>query len=161
MTEDSQPRRLPRLLVAIIAFKFFKAVLFLGAGAALMFARQEPASRLVLHWADWVEGTPRLGFTAQILRDVSDQFALHFSGIVASCLFAGIVVACEGIFLSRGYTWAPWLTIVLTALFIPLELQHLIHRPSWHQILLLIVNILIVIYLYNHRRFFKRHLESG
>ena len=115
----------------------------------------------MLHWADWVEGTPRLGFTAHILRGLSDDFALHFSGIVASCILAGVVVACEGIFLARGYTWAPWLTIVLTALFIPLEVSHLVARGiSWHQILLLVVNILIVIYLYLHRKFFKRHFEA-
>ena len=159
MAGRSRTSKRPSLLVAIIAFKFFKAALFLAAGAALAFARQEPASRLFLRWADWVEGSPRIGFTARLLRELSLDFELHFSAIVASCLIAGVVVLCEGTFLVRGYTWAPWLTIVLTSLFIPLEVRHLFRRFSGHQFLLLFVNVLIVIYLYQHRKFFKRHLE--
>ncbi len=156
----SQPKR-PSLLVAIIVFKFFKAVLFLVAGAALAIERQEPVSRLLLRWADWVEGTPRLGFTARMLRDLSFAFELHFPAIVASCLIAGVIVLCEGTFLARGYTWAPWLTIVLTAIFIPFEVKHLFLRSfSAHRFLLLFVNVLIVIYLYQHRKFFKRHMEA-
>jgi uncharacterized membrane protein (DUF2068 family) len=71
-----------------------------------------------------------------------------------------VVVAFEGVFLARGYTWAPWLTIVLTAVFIPLEVRHLFHKFSGHRFLLVFLNILIVVYLYQHRKLFKRHMES-
>ncbi len=161
MAGRSPESKRPGLLVAIIIFKFFKAVLFLVAGAALAIERQEPVSRLLLRWADWVEGTSRLGFTARMLRDLSFAFELHFPAIVASCLIAGVIVACEGFFLARGYTWAPWLTIVLTAVFIPFEVRHLFVRSfSAHRFLILFVNVLIVIYLYLHRKFFKRHMEA-
>ncbi|MGH9441329.1 MAG: DUF7144 family membrane protein [Thermoanaerobaculia bacterium] len=155
------PQKRPSLLVGIIGFKFVKAVLFLTAGVALALSRQEPASSLALRWADWVEGSPRLSFMAQVLRELSLSFELHFSGIVASCLVVGVVVACEGIFLLRGYRWAPWLTIVLTSAFIPFEVQHLFfHRFSAHRFLLLFLNVLIVLYLYQHRKFFHRHLPA-
>jgi len=161
MAGRSRKQKRPSLLIGIIVFKFFKALLFLVAGAALAFARQEPASLLFQGWADWVEGTQRLAFTARILRELSLDFELHFSAIVASCLIAGVVVACEGTFLARGYTWAPWLTIVLTSIFIPLEVKHLFfHRFSGHRFLLLFLNVLIVAYLYQHRKFFKRHLDA-
>lgn len=162
MAGRSRKQKLPSLLVAIIVFKFLKAVLFLLSGAALLLFRQEPTTRALMRWADWVEGSPRWKITAGVLRDLSANFALHFPAIVATFLAAGVVVTCEGTFLARGYTWAPWLTIVLTSLFIPFEVRHLfLYRFSGHRFLLLFVNILIVVYLYQHRKLFKRHLEAS
>jgi hypothetical protein len=156
--EDRKGR--PVLLVAIIVFKFVKAALFLAAGGALLFYRQESSARALLRWADWLEGASRVRLSAGLLRDLTASFELHFPAIVAACILIGIVLLCEGIFLARGYSWAPWLTILLTAFWIPFEIHSLTrHHFSIHRYVVLAVNLLIVLYLYAHRKFFRRHMD--
>ena len=160
MTESSRKPRRPALLVAIIVFKFFKAALFLAAGGALIFYKQESSTRALLRAADWLEGASRVRISAGVLRDLSTSFELHFPVIVSACILVGIILLCEGIFLSRGYSWAPWLTILLTAFWIPFEIHSLTrHHFSVHRYVLLAVNLLIVLYLYDHRKFFRRHMD--
>lgn len=151
-------RRHP-LLLAIIAFKFFKALLFFAAGSALVLFRPEPSTRFLLRAADWAEGYPRLAVTAHVLRDLSRSFELHFPAIVAACFLASVLLTAEGVCLWLGYTWAPWFTIALTGMWIPLELRVLVGHFTLHGFVFFAVNLLIVLYLYRHRKDFHRHLE--
>jgi uncharacterized membrane protein (DUF2068 family) len=48
------------------------------------------------------------------------------------------------------YRWAEWVTTVITASLIPLELWELIHHPSIGAVLVLFANVLIAGYLYWH-----------
>jgi hypothetical protein len=146
------------VLIGIIALKFFKAALFLASGVALLFFRRDPSSRWLLRVADQADGDPRLRLTAHFFRDLSHGFELHFSAIVGACLVAGIAVACEGAFLALGYTWAPWVTIFLTGVWIPVEIWEVIHRFSLRTFLLMAVNVAIVAYLFVRRKDFHRHL---
>ncbi len=147
------------LLLAIIAFKFFKSFLFFAPGAALLLFRQEPTTRFLLRAAAGAESYPRLGMSAHALRDLSRAFQVHFPGIVSACLIAGVFLAAEGICLWLGYTWAPWFTIALTGMWIPLEVRALAGHFTIHGLVFFAVNLLIVLYLYDHRKDFHRHLE--
>jgi uncharacterized membrane protein (DUF2068 family) len=66
-------------------------------------------------------------------------------------LYAGLYMT-EGIFLLRGKRWAEYVTVVSTALFIPLELYELYHRFTWPRIGILLVNIATVWYLWRRIR---------
>ncbi len=57
------------------------------------------------------------------------------------------VFAVEGVGLWMQKRWAEWLTTIITASLIPLELWELIHKPSIGAALVLVANILIVGYL--------------
>ncbi|HWC66106.1 MAG TPA: DUF2127 domain-containing protein [Thermoanaerobaculia bacterium] len=156
---SGHPERGP-ILLAIIALKYLKAALFLVAGLALFRFRKDPSARWLLRVAERADGDPRLRLTARLLRDLSHSFELHFSAIVASCLIAGVALGCEGTFLARGYAWAPWVTIVLTGMWVPVEAWEVFRRFSVRTLVLMIVNILIVAYLYVHRADFHRHLRE-
>jgi len=146
------------VLIAIIALKFLKGGFFLATTAALFFFQKDPSSRWLLRLAEKADGDPRLRLTAHLFRDLSRNFQLHFSAIVAACLIAGIALATEGTLLLLGYTWAPWVTIFLTGVWIPVELWDVIHRFSFRTLALMIVNIAIVAYLFLHRKDFHRHV---
>jgi uncharacterized membrane protein (DUF2068 family) len=60
------------------------------------------------------------------------------------------VFAIEGIGLWMQRRWAEWLTVIITASLIPMELWELFHRPSLGAAGVLIANMLIVGYLYWH-----------
>lgn len=146
------------VLIAIIVLKYLKGLLFIATGAALFFFQKDPSSRWLLHLAEKADGDPRLRLTAHVFRDLSHSFELHFSAIVASCLIAGLALAGEGTFLLRGYVWAPWVTIMLTGIWVPVELWDVIHRFSIRTLVLMAVNIAIVVYLFVHRKDFHRHI---
>ena len=68
-------------------------------------------------------------------------------------LIAGGMMAYAAIYLIEGLglwfdrPWAEWLTVIATALFIPLELEHLIHKPSFGIAITLVLNLAVVGYL--------------
>lgn len=153
--------RRPAVLLAIIAWKFAKSAAFLAAGAMLAIYRQGAATGALIHAANWADGDPRLHLTAKILRQISTDFELHFSGILAACLIAGVVLGAEGVFLSLGYTWAPWLTIFLTGVWLPIELFRLVAHFSIRTLVVFIINAVVVVYLYFHRHEFTRHFRGS
>jgi uncharacterized membrane protein (DUF2068 family) len=55
-----------------------------------------------------------------------------------------------------GKHWAEWLTVILTASLIPVEIWELIQGPNIWKMLILLGNILIVAYLVWHVRS-RRH----
>jgi uncharacterized membrane protein (DUF2068 family) len=156
-----RPARQPgraAVLVVIIALKFLKGTLFLVAGLALAVFRRGPSSQWLLHAAEKADGDPRLRLTAHLLRDVSRGFELHYSAIVAACVIGGLALCAEGTFLVLGYTWAPWVTIFLTGVWVPVEVWELVHRFSPRTFVLTVVNVAIVVYLFLHRKDFHRRV---
>jgi hypothetical protein len=75
------------------------------------------------------------------------------------------VFAVEGVGLVFRRRWAEWLTVVVTASFIPVEIYELGHRPSPGKAVTLALNVLIVAYLLWRRlreRVASRHaLHAG
>ena len=146
------------ILVAIIVLKFLKGALFVAATGALVVFHRDPASRWLLQIAERADGDPRLRLTARMLRELSRGFQLHFSAILVSCAIAGVALTAEGAFLTLGYTWAPWVTIVLTGVWVPVEVWEVVRRFSPRTFALMIINVAIVVYLFLHRRDFHRHV---
>jgi uncharacterized membrane protein (DUF2068 family) len=62
------------------------------------------------------------------------------------------VFATEGIGLWMQKRWAEWLTTIITASLIPLEVWEVIFRPTVGKALVLVANTAIVIYLVWHVR---------
>jgi len=152
---SDHPERGP-ILFAIIFLKFVKGLLFLAAGLALFGFQKDPSSRWLLRVAEKADGDPRLRVTARLFRELSHGFELHFSAIVAACLIAGLALCGEGTFLIRGYVWAPWVTIVLTGIWVPVEIWEIVRRFSLRTFIVMVVNLAIVVYLYRHRKDFHR-----
>jgi uncharacterized membrane protein (DUF2068 family) len=146
------------VLVFIIVLKGLKGALFLSAAAALAVFRRDPSSRWLLHVAERADGDPRLRLTAKVLREMSHGFELHFSAIIAACVIAGTALCAEGFFLWLGYAWAPWVTIVLTGAWVPVEAWELFRRFSLRTFVLMVVNVAIVAYLFVHREDFHRRV---
>ena len=75
----------------------------------------------------------------------ADHHELHELA-VASLAYAAVFLV-EGIGLLRRRRWAEWLTVVVTASFIPFEIYELVHQPGAGKIAALALNVVIVVYL--------------
>jgi uncharacterized membrane protein (DUF2068 family) len=73
--------------------------------------------------------------------------------IAATALAAdGAFSLFEGWALRRRFAWAPWLVVIATASLLPLEIYEIYRHVRWGRVLILVVNMVIVVYLYRRER---------
>lgn len=135
------------LLRVIAVYKLGKVLLLLGAAYGVLRLRD---ASFIAHIYSWASTLP-----SGLEQDVVRRALAWFSGLSTSRVEAigavtlsyAAIFAVEGIGLWLRRRWAEWLTIVITASLIPLEIWEVIHRPTLGKAAVLIVNIAIVWYL--------------
>jgi uncharacterized membrane protein (DUF2068 family) len=159
MVTVARPAPKPRfnVLRTIAIYKLVKVLLLL----ALVYGevRLSDAS-LTAKLLTWASERP-LGLE----HDVVTRFLEWFSGLSASRVHAlrivtfayAAVFATEGIGLWMQKRWAEWLTVIITASLIPLEVWELMFRPNIGKAAVLVGNTVIVIYLAWHVRSRAKH----
>lgn len=101
-------------------------------------------------------------------HEVATSALEWFSGLSQSRIHAlrfvtlayAAVFSIEGIGLWMRQRWAEWLTTIITASLIPLEIWELFHRPNVGKAIVLVANGAIVAYLVWHVRS-RRHSRTG
>lgn len=162
-TLPSLKKRAPTLYV-IIAVKLAKGLLSLALAFGVYKLAGADLADYFDRFLNWVHLDPENRF----LSDLGDQIAqitpanMHWvaTGTFLYSLF-GLV---EGVGLMFRLSWAGWLAIGESAFFIPIEIYELVRRPDaeYHRffvlLFVLILNIVIVWYLYaNRKRLFRHH----
>jgi uncharacterized membrane protein (DUF2068 family) len=138
--------------LAIIVFKYFKAVLFLlVAIAALTLSRTDPFPT-VEQVARFFRSSPE----NELIRGFSHLTPGFVLRIGFASLFVSAVFGVEASLLAARVWWSTYFTIVLTALGIPLEIFEIFRRPwGFRRYLLLAVNAAILLYLWKRRNEFR------
>ncbi|HVJ61123.1 MAG TPA: DUF2127 domain-containing protein [Tahibacter sp.] len=90
-----------------------------------------PHTQLLQHAAQWLDGTP----------------PSRIDLAVGAALVYATLYAVEGWGLWRRKSWAIWMTLVATSLFVPLEIWALATHPTWLRAGALVINLAIVGYL--------------
>lgn len=136
-----------RWLVLIAVYKSLQALLFIaiGIGARHMLHR-DVADELAL-LADHLRFNPESRLVNFILDKASllDDPLLRRIGAVAFS-YAGVSLA-EGIGLYLEKAWGEFLTLFITASFLPWEVFEVFHRNTWVRSSLLAINVLVLFYL--------------
>ena len=145
--EDRAPPRRFGVLRTIALYKLVKVLLLVLAAYLELRLHDASLSAKLMNWA---QGRP---------SGLEHEIVMHglqwFSGLSASRVHAlrmvtlayAVVFAVEGVGLWMRQRWAEWLTSIITASLIPLELWELFHRPTVGKALVLVANIAIVWYL--------------
>ncbi len=140
------------MLRTIALYKLVKVLLLLlAAYGELRLHDASLSARLVT----WVQARP-----AGLEHQVVTQLLVWFSGLSESKIHAlrfvtltyAAVFAVEGIGLWMQKRWAEWLTTIITASLIPLEVWEFIHRPNLGKAAVVIANVAIAAYLFWHVR---------
>ena len=154
-------RRNSRVLIAIAVFKLVKALLLiaLGIGAITLLRNGDTIGTLHRVARDLGIDANRRLVTKAIAKIAGvDHRKLEEIGL-GTFVYAGVFLV-EGIGLLLRRRWAEYLTIVVTASFIPFEIYELVHAPSAMKVAGLALNVLIVAYLVL-RRWQERHQSSA
>jgi uncharacterized membrane protein (DUF2068 family) len=148
IAEDPAP--LPRfgMLRTIAVYKLLKVLLLLLVAYGELRLHDATLTAKLL---SWVAGRP-----SGLEHDVVKQVLQWFSGLSESRIHAlrivtlsyAAIFAVEGVGLWMQRRWAEWLTTIITASLIPLEVWELFHSPTFGKASVLVINTAIVVYLY-------------
>jgi uncharacterized membrane protein (DUF2068 family) len=154
MTTADRPGPLPRIdvLRAIALYKLLKVLALLAIAYGEV--RLSDAS-LTARLLSWASGRP-LGLEHSVVTWLLEWFsglsAARVHALRAVTLAYAVLFATEGIGLWLEKRWAEWLTTIITASLIPLEIWELWFRPNIGKAAVLVANIAIVAYLVWHVR---------
>lgn len=135
------------ILLLIGAFKLLKAALLTMTGlAVLVLSPEGVAARLqgAVGFVGVAPGGQLLGRVTERLLSLNEKTARDLGAL--ALVYAAVFVT-EGAGLLRRRRWAEWLTVVVTASFIPFEIYELGVRFGAGKVITLILNAAIVFYL--------------
>jgi uncharacterized membrane protein (DUF2068 family) len=150
---DSPAKRLPKTrhhnqwLILIAAFKLAQALLFIAIGVGALRLVGKDVGDLLTQLADHLRFNPESHFVNFILVKASiidDRMLRRISWLVFGYAALGSI---EGIGLYLEKTWAEYLTLGITASFLPWEIFEVIRRVTYIRAGLLMVNAMVFFYL--------------
>jgi uncharacterized membrane protein (DUF2068 family) len=134
-------------LIAIAAFKLAQALLFLAIGIGALKLLHKDVGDLMTQLADYL----RFNAESRLVNFILDKAALVNDRLLMRIGEVGFIYAAldltEGIGLYLEKAWAEYLTLLITASFLPWEAFEVSRRLTSIRIGLLVANILVFIYL--------------
>jgi uncharacterized membrane protein (DUF2068 family) len=143
----SAGQRHNRLLVLIAVYKFLHALLFFAIGfGAHRLLHKDIADQLEI-LARHLRFNPESRLVIFIFEKASliNDPVLRRIGFLADCY--ATITLIEGIGLYLEKAWGEFLTLAITASFLPWEIFEIIRRLTWIRVGLLTINILVFLYL--------------
>jgi uncharacterized membrane protein (DUF2068 family) len=141
------PAHTHRALRVVAAYKLIKA---LGLIIVAIAAFDLVPSQRVVALADWIMQLPVHQGHPHVVALVDKLLGLGPRKFIAigtvACIYASVFVV-EGWGLWREKRWAEYLTVIVTASLIPLEVWEIFHHFTWLKIFALALNAAIVWYL--------------
>jgi uncharacterized membrane protein (DUF2068 family) len=141
-------RRGAGVLIAIAVFKLFKAILLIALGVgAFSLVLGGDAVRTLRHLLGELGVDPSRPLLMRGIAKVSGVGHRRLEQVGVGTFAYALVFLVEGAGLLFRRRWAEYLTIIVTASFIPFEVYELAHKPTVFKVAGLAVNVLIVAYL--------------
>ena len=136
-----------RWLIIIGAFKILEGLFFVLLGFGVVRLLHRDIGDMLLRAALALRIDPESHFV-NILLDKVQLLTPHKMRLISAGIFlkAGLDFV-EGIGLALEKTWAEWLTIGLTASFLPWEVFEIIRHFTWVKVGITLINVLVLIYL--------------
>lgn len=145
---DQERRKHNRWLVLIASYKFLLAAMFVAVGVGALRLMHKDIDDVISQIGDLLRFNPESRFV-NFLYDraslINDPLLKRIGALAFS--YAALSLA-EGIGLYLEKAWGEYLTLAITASFLPWEIFEIFHRLTWVRVGLLIVNMLVCIYLF-------------
>ena len=140
-------KRHDRGLVTIAAYKLFIALVFAAVGVGALHLVGKDVGDVLSSVVSDLRFNPEGRFVNFVLDKASllDDPALRRIGFGAFCYAAVSIVEGVGLYLEKA--WAEYLTLAITASFLPIEIRELMHRFTWVRVGIFLINVVVLIYL--------------
>ena len=134
-------------IILIGLFKLVKAASLLIVGVGLLRLMHRDVAATVAHWVEYFRLDPVDRYIHSVLSRVLRVTPRQLRELSAGTLIYGTLFLTEGVGLLMRKHWAEYLTVVSTALFIPLEIYEAFERFTLVKLAVLAINAGIVWYL--------------
>jgi len=136
-----------RWLILIAAFKLSQALLFIAVGVGAFRLLHKDIGDLLTHLVEHLRFNPESRFVNFVLDKsslVTDRVLRRIGEV--GFIYAGLdLIEGTGLYLEK--VWAEYLTLAITASFLPWEIFEVLRRVTWIRAGLLVVNALVFFYL--------------
>lgn len=135
-------------LVLIAAYKLLGALLFVGIGVGALKLLHKDIDDVVWRIISDLKMNPESRFVnfifdkAELLNDP----ILKKIGLAAFCYAALGILEAIGLYLEKA--WGEFLTLVITASFLPFEMHEIIRHLTWVRISLFVGNLAVLFYMF-------------
>jgi uncharacterized membrane protein (DUF2068 family) len=145
-------------LYVIIAIKLVKGVLLLLLAVGVYSLADNDLVHDYRAFLGWIHVDPERKFFSDLAAHIRSITPANILWVASGTAFYSLFSLVEGVGLAFRVPWAGYMAIGESAFFIPIEVYELLHRFSVPVILILILNIIIVWYLFaNRHRLFRQH----
>jgi uncharacterized membrane protein (DUF2068 family) len=143
----TEPQSRNRLLLLIAFYKFLHALLFFAIGIGAQHLLHKDIADEIDTLARYLRFDPESRLVNVILEKAAliNDPLLRRIGFVAYSY--AMITLIEGIGLYLEKAWGEFLTIAITASFLPWEIYEIFRRLTWFRAGLLAINILVLLYL--------------
>ena len=141
-----------RAVALIGAFKLTKsALLVVAAGGWLLRGPAGKGIHAVLHATKWTGALPGHHVVRETIAKLTAVGDHRLRELAMAALCYALVFGIEGVGLLRRKLWAEWLTVVVTASFLPIEVYELYRHRGPGELVALVVNLAILLVLVRRR----------
>jgi len=137
-------------IIAIGLFKLLQAVMFILLGIGALRLLHKDLMQVTEHFILAMRFNPEGHFVNLFLEKVAMIDPHRLKQISAAIFGIAALDIIEGTGLVLEKTWAEFVTLVLTASFLPWEFFELLRHDSWIRVLLTIINLAVVVYLLHY-----------
>ncbi len=143
----SRPQRRNKWLILIAAFKLAQALLFAAVGIGALRLLHKDVGDELTRLADHLRFNTETKFVNFILEKAAllDDHLLRRIGAIFFIYSALDLIEGIGLYLEKA--WAEYLTLFITASFLPWEIIEVFRRVTFIRVSLLAVNTLVLLYL--------------
>jgi uncharacterized membrane protein (DUF2068 family) len=147
LTRTEGPPSHNRLLLLIAIYKFLHALFFFAIGIGAHHMLHKNIADQVDIFARHLRFNPESRLIIFILRKASliNGRVLQRISLVAYCYATLTLIEGIGLYLEKA--WGEFLTLAITASFLPWEILEIFRRLTWIRVGLLTINILVFAYL--------------
>ncbi|HEV2750618.1 MAG TPA: DUF2127 domain-containing protein [Gemmatimonadales bacterium] len=144
----------------IAVYKFCKAALLLVVGLGVLQLLQPGVAAGAQRWIDAIASSSDRRVVQHLLGLITGSSPQRLVLVAAGALLYTVLFTVEGAGLWLGRRWAAYLTVLSTALLLPVEVYALARHVSAPRAATFVVNLAVVAYLIRHLRTGHSHTES-
>jgi uncharacterized membrane protein (DUF2068 family) len=134
-------------IVLIGLFKLVKGISLLIVGVGLLRLLNKDVATVVTHWVEVLRVDPENRFIHRGLVRIFNVTPKQLRELSAGTFLYAAIFLTEGTGLLARKHWAEYMTLISTALFIPLEAYEIYRHFTMVKLAVTVVNVLIVWYL--------------
>jgi uncharacterized membrane protein (DUF2068 family) len=140
-------QRSDRILVGIGVFKLLKCALLVAIGLCALWLHGRDVEHQVTVWVNSLGLDPGNRYLERILWKIGALQPKRFEELGIGSLCYAVLFAIEGTGLVRRRVWAEYLTVAITASFLPLEIYEIVEHASVAKGIVSAANAAILCYL--------------